>query len=388
MPPIVPSRLISSVATPPIADVAGWIKDREFPPEKPLLDVSQAVPSYSPHDSLLTHMGRCLAEPTTSIYTDIVGLQPLRQAVAEQINDEYEGTVHRDQVAITAGCNQAFCIAIDTVAGPGDEVIMPIPYYFNHQMWLSMRGIVAVHPPFEEGLPDIERIGRHINERTRAIAIVSPNNPTGLEYPASLIEGLFQLARQHSIALILDETYKDFRSTAGPPHTLFQQADWQDTFVHLFSFSKSYAMTGYRVGGLVAAQAFIDEATKLLDCLTICPSHVGQLGALYAIENLSDWRDEKVKLMKARVDALRTAFKSNRLTYQLVSSGAYFAYLRHPFETEGATAVARRLADEHNVLCLPGNMFGSGQENYLRFAFANLEISDISVLVERLIDSQ
>lgn len=333
-------------------------------------------------------MGRCLAEPTTSIYTDIVGLQPLRQAVAEQINDEYEATVHRDQVAITAGCNQAFCITIDTVAGPGDEVIMPMPYYFNHQMWLSMRGIVAVHPPFEEGLPDIERIGRHISERTRAIAIVSPNNPTGLEYPASLIEGLFQLARQHSIALILDETYKDFRSTPGPPHTLFQQADWQDTFIHLFSFSKSYAMTGYRVGGLVAAQEFIDEATKLLDCLTICPSHVGQLGALYAIENLSDWRDEKVKLMKARVDALRTAFKSNRLTYQLVSSGAYFAYLRHPFETEGATAVARRLADQHNVLCLPGNMFGSGQENYLRFAFANLEISDISVLVERLIYSQ
>ena len=265
---------------------------------------------------------------------------------------------------------------------------MPLPYYFNHAMWLSMRGIVAVHPPFEEGLPDIDRIGQCINERTRAIAIVSPNNPTGLEYPAPLIERFFHLAQQHSIALVLDETYKDFRSTAGSPHTLFQQANWQDNFVHLFSFSKSYAMTGYRVGGLVAATDFIGEATKLLDCIAICPSHVGQLGALYAIENLSEWRDEKVNLMKDRVDALRNSFKSNRLTYQLVSSGAYFAYLRHPFESEGATAVARRLADEHNVLCLPGNMFGSGQENYLRFAFANLEVNDIPVLVQRLIDSQ
>lgn len=380
--------LISSVATPPIADVAGWIENREFTPEKPLLDVCQAVPSYSPAESLRSYMADCLGAPATSVYTDIVGLGALRKTMAEHVNNDYGGKVHSDQVAITAGCNQAFCIAIDALARPGDEVIMPLPYYFNHAMWLSMRGIVAVHPPFEEGLPDLDRMRQCINDRTRAIAIVSPNNPTGIEYPASLVTELFQLAREHSIALVLDETYKDFRSTAGPPHTLFQDPNWQDTFVHLFSFSKSYAMTGYRIGGMVAAERFIGEATKILDCLAICPSHIGQLGAMYALKNLSEWRDEKVNRMKARVQALRAAFQSNRLTYQLVSSGAYFAYLRHPFETKGATTVARYLADEHNVLCLPGNMFGPGQESYLRFAFANLEVSDIPVLVQRLIDSQ
>ena len=92
--------------------------------------------------------------------------------------------------------------------------------------------------------------------------------------------------------------------------------------------------------------------------------------------------------MRSRVEALTTAFRSNRLSYQLVSAGAFFAYIRHPFDGEGATSVARRLADEQNVLCLPGNMFGPQQERYLRFAFANLEVEQIPALVERLISSQ
>ena len=380
--------LVSSVATPPIADVAGWIEGRAFPSDFPLLDVSQAVPSYPPADALRHHMAERLNEPATSIYTDIPGLGALRESLARHLSDEYQGNVTPSQVGVTAGCNQAFCIAMDTLAGPGDEVVMPLPYFFNHQMWLAMRGMVPAHPPFEEGLPRVESIADAITDRTRAIAIVSPSNPTGVEYPPALFSSLYELARERSIALVIDETYKDFRSNEGPPHQLFQHPDWESSFVHLFSFSKSYAMTGYRVGGMVAAPGFIDEATKMLDCMTICPSHIGQLGALYALENLAGWRDEKVLLMRARVKALQEGFRSNRLGYQLISAGACFAYIRHPFGDEGATSVARRLADEQNVLCLPGNMFGPGQEGYLRFAFANLETDEIPELIERLIRSQ
>ena len=389
MPVIKTNPLVGSVSTPPIADVAGWIEGRDFLPELPLLDVCQAVPSYAPANDLREHMAHRLAEPPTSAYTDIPGLPALRNALALHLSEDYQGTVEADQIAVTAGCNQAFCVAMDTLAGPGDEVIMPLPFYFNHQMWLSMRGIVPVHPAFQEGLPSVENIAEAITHRTRAIAIVTPNNPTGIEYPPALLDSLFELAREHSIALVVDETYKDFRaSPASPPHHLFQRDDWHGTFVHLFSFSKSYAMTGYRVGAVVAGQAFIDEVTKVLDCLAICPSHIGQIGALYALQNLRDWRDEKVHLMQTRVEALRAAFRSNRLTYQLVSTGAYFAYVRHPFIDEDASLVARRLADEQNVLCLPGNMFGPHQESYLRFAFANLDADDMPKLIERLINSQ
>ena len=266
--------LVSSVATPPIADVAGWIEGRDFPPDFPLLDVSQAVPSYPPDESLRNHMAQRLSEPATSVYTDIPGLAALRESLARHLSVEYQGNLTPGQVGVTAGCNQAFCIAMDTLAGPGDEVVMPLPYFFNHQMWLAMRGMVPVHPPFEEGLPSVDIIADTITNRTRAIAIVSPSNPTGVEYPPALISALFDLARARSIALVIDETYKDFRTTEGPPHHLFRHPDWDASFVHLFSFSKSYAMTGYRVGGMVAATGFIDEATKMLDCQTICPSHL------------------------------------------------------------------------------------------------------------------
>ena len=388
MPTIRPNPLISAVATPPIADVHGWIQDREFPAERPLLDVCQAVPSYPPAEELCTHVGEQLHQPETSAYTDITGLPTLRSALAEHLSDDYESEIETGQVAITAGCNQAFCLAMDVIAGPGDEVVLPLPYYFNHQMWLAMRGIIATHPEFTEGVPAVEDIAARLTERTRAIAIVSPNNPMGVEYPATVIAELYELAREHAIALVIDETYKDFRSTEGPPHTLFQKPGWDDTFVHLFSFSKAYALTGYRVGALVAGRDFIEQLEKVLDCVAVCPSHVGQLAALYGLTNLADWRRSKADLMRSRVIALREAFRSNRLRYQLVSSGAYFAYVRHPFEGENATAVARRLADECNLLCVPGNMFGPGQENYLRFAFANLDASEIPSLVDRLVESQ
>ena len=380
--------LIAAVAAPPIADVAGWIDGRVFPADFPLLDVCQAVPSYPPSTALTDHMAQRLADPATAKYTDITGLASLREAVADHLSDDYQARVTPPQVAITSGCNQAFCTTMDALAGPGEEVVVPVPYYFNHQMWLDMRGVVPVHPRFEEGLPTVENIEAVITDRTRAIAIVTPNNPTGFEYPAALIDALFELALDRSVTLVIDETYKDFRSGDGPAHTLFQHPDWEGTFVHLFSFSKAYAMTGFRVGGVVAGTGFIDEVSKVLDCLSICPSHVGQLGALYALEHLSEWRDRKVRLMRTRVEALRSAFRSNRLEYKLTASGAYFAYIRHPFDGQDATSVARRLADEQNVLCVPGNMFGPQQESYLRFAFANLEAEQMPVLVERLISSQ
>ena len=112
------------------------------------------------------------------------------------------------------------------------------------------------------------------------------------------------------------------------------------------------------------------------------------LGVPIVIWHLADWRRHKRGLMADRLTALRQAFRRNDLAYELVSAGAYFAYLRHPFGDQPSAGVARRLADDHNVLCMPGGMFGPGQESYLRFAFANLEAEHMEPLAQRLIESQ
>ena len=382
------NRTIERIATPPIADVQGWIEGRQFGADKPLLDVSQAVPSYQPAPALRQHMAQALEHPDTSIYTGIVGTPALRSALAAHLSDDYAGTVSAAQVAITAGCNQAFSVAIDTLATPGDEVVLPVPYYFNHQMWLEMRGVQPAYVHHRDGELLLEDIDRAITDKTRAVLLINPDNPTGKEHSASFILSLYNLCRSRAVALIIDETYKDFRTDPAPPHGLFQETDWDATFIHLFSFSKAFAVTGYRVGAMVAHPALVDSAEKLLDCATICPSHIGQSAATFALANLDDWKHEKAAMMKQRMAALKAGFTSNELGYRLISSGAYFAYVEHPFADQDATAVARRLADDFNILCLPGSMFGERQERYLRFAFANLEASQIPELVRRLIESQ
>lgn len=384
---LTPNPLLAAVAEPPIAEAHGWIRGRTFPADKPLIDVAQAVPGYPPPPALTAHLAGVIGEPRLARYTEIVGTAELRRALAQDINAVYAGDVAAGDLLISAGCNQAFCLATLALAGPGDEVLLPLPYYFNHQMWLEMVGVRAVHLPFRPdrgGVPDPEDAAARITPRTRAIVLVTPNNPTGAVYPPGAIAAFHDLARAHGLALVLDETYRDFLPTDTAPHDLFRRPDWRDNLVHLYSFSKVFALTGYRVGAVAAGPALLAEIAKAMDTIAICAPHVGQEAALYGLGQLGDWRKSNTALMRARRAAMVDALKRNDLGYELVSCGAYFAYLRHPFRGRSATEVAQRLAAEENMLCLPGSMFGPEQEDFLRLAFANVEAAVMPAIAERL----
>jgi aspartate/methionine/tyrosine aminotransferase len=380
--------LVAAVSTPPVAEVQAWIRDRAFPPDKPLLDLAQAVPSYAPAESLTRHVGAVAREPETSLYSAILGTHELRAAFAAHLRADYSASVEAENVAITSGCNQAFCVAVSALAGPGDEVVLSVPYYFNHLMWLQMQGIEPVCLPFdaaEPGRMPLGRVEEAVTPRTRAVVLVSPCNPTGAEFPSADIEAIHGFLSSRGISLIIDETYKDFRADPGPPHALMSAgAHAREGLVQLFSFSKAYSLTGYRVGAIACGRALMAEIEKVLDCVAICPPRISQEAAHYAIEHLDEWRDAKAALMRERVSALRDAFARSNLTFQLISSGAYFAYVRHPFRGRPAREVARYLADHENMLCLPGSFFGPGQEDYLRLAFANVEGDRFPELLERL----
>ncbi|MBT5674311.1 MAG: aminotransferase [Rhodospirillaceae bacterium] len=383
--------LFSAVAPPPIAEAWGWVEGRTFPEDKPLIDLAQAEPSYPPAPELLAHLAEEIHRPELSRYTDILGTAELRAAFAGHLSEFYGADVAPAYVSITAGCNQAFCLAAMALVGVGDEVILPAPYYFNHDMWLKMLGAKAVPLSFQAvngGVPDVAEAADKITARTRAIVLVSPNNPTGAIYPPAVIWQFFELARERGIALVLDETYKDFLPTDGAPHDLLRAPDWPATLIQLFSFSKAYSLTGHRVGGLVAGPEITAEITKGMDCAAICAPAVGQAAALFGLENLAGWKEEKRELSLQRLAALRQALARNDLGYELVSAGAFFAYMRHPHHGKGAAEVARRLADEQNMLCLPGNFFGPGQDSYLRFSFANVEADRMDEIAKRLADSQ
>lgn len=376
---------INRIEAPPIMEAQSWV--RPGLRNRKLLNLCQAVPSWKCAEELDDEVARLAHAPGISLYTDIFGIPELRAAIATHFSEDYEGTVKAENVCVTAGCNQAFAAAIMSIAKAGDNVVVPVPYFFNHTMWL---GMLSVEARYVSGIgePDPAEVAKLIDARTRAIVLCSPNNPTGSIYSPATIKALFDLARARGIALVIDETYKDFRDGAQPAHPIFSIDGWDEAFIHLYSFSKAYAMTGYRVGAITASARVLAEIEKIMDCMAICTSHISQRAALFALATLDDWKRSKIAMMHGRLAALRNAFSREGLGYQLVSSGALFAYVKHPFAGETAKQVAMRLAGEHDLLCLPGSMFGPGQEHYLRIAFANAEASDMETLVDRLVESQ
>ena len=380
---------IHRIEAPPIMEAQSWI--RPGLRNRKLLNLCQAVPSWPSAEELDNEVARLAHQPGISLYTDIFGIPELRVALADHLSADYRGHVAAENVCITSGCNQAFAAAIMATCKAGDNVIVPVPYFFNHTMWLGMLSVEARYAgAFGEGVthPRPEDAAKLIDANTRAIVLCSPNNPTGSIYPPEVIDAFFDLAKQHAIVLVIDETYKDFRAGAAPSHSIFSKPGWEDAFIHLYSFSKVFSMTGYRIGSITGSARILGEIEKILDCMIICPPHISQRAALFALSSLDQWKKGKIAMMQGRLEALRKAFGRNGLKYEMVSSGALFAYVKHPFTDETAKQVAMRLAGEHDVLCLPGSMFGPGQERYLRIAFANAEASDMETLVDRLIESQ
>jgi aspartate/methionine/tyrosine aminotransferase len=379
---------ISAVEAPPIAEAMTWLKSG--PRNRAVINLCQAVPSYPPAEAMQEAIGRLAKEDAISLYSDILGVPELREGLAAHMSAAYGGGIAAEDVAITAGCNQAFATAVMALAGPGDNVILSAPYYFNHQMWLDMLRVEVRHLPCRSPglIPSAEDALGLIDKNTRAIVLCSPNNPTGAIYSPATLAAFHELARAKGTVLVLDETYKDFRTDSGPAHNLFTSAAWRENFVQLYSFSKVFGMTGYRVGSLIAGPEIMKHVEKILDCVAICAPHISQAAAHFGLLNLDGWKAEKIAMIHGRADALRKAFERPDLAYKLECVGAFFAYVRHPFAGMPAKAVAQHLAGEHDLLCLPGSMFGPGQEDYLRLAFANVDATVMPQVAERLVDSQ
>lgn len=382
------SPWMAGTEAPPVMEARRWLEGVTFPPGRPLINVSQAAPMEPPPDGLRRAIAEAaLNDPAAHLYGPVLGLPALRAEIAAAWSSVYCGSVAPAEVAITQGCNQAFCAILATIARSGDEVILPTPWYFNHKMWLDMQGVGAVPLPAGPGLvPDAEAARTLITARTRAIVLVTPNNPGGVEYPAATVRAFYDLAREHGLALVLDETYRDFDSRPGAPHDLFAAPDWQGTLVQLYSFSKAFRLTGHRVGAIVADAGRLAEVEKFLDTVAICPNQLGQIAALWGMRNLGQWvAGERAEIL-ARRAAVEAGFAALP-GWRLLGAGAFFAYAEHPFPLP-APLLAQRLVREAGVLLLPGTMFRpegdpAGAHEF-RIAFANIGVPAIGELIRRL----
>lgn len=373
------------VPTSPIADAHRWLSERTGGPE--LLDMSQAAPAYPTAPVIAEHIAKVAADGDGGRYAPPPGMPVLLDAFTAELQRGYGARIEADQILPTGGCNQAFCTAVSTVAGPGDEVIIGVPYYFNHDMWLKLDGIT---PRYLHTL-DADDARALITDNTRAVVLVTPGNPTGVTISPATIKAFYDLCREFDLALIIDETYRNFRTISDPPHGLFNEPDWADTVISLHSFSKDLAIPGYRVGAIVSSAALKVEILKFVDCVQICAPRVAQEAAAVGLTQAREWRQTQVDRINEALAHFNNVMSDDPGGFRLASAGAYFGWVRHPFTADGPASetrttdeVIRRLVLDLGIVAIPGSAFTPGDEGWIRFSYANLEPDQISEFADRL----
>jgi aspartate/methionine/tyrosine aminotransferase len=371
----------------PIGAALALLAERDVPRdlERPLLDLSQAAPPYPPAPEVVERVVEVARAPDGAAYTPVPGIPPLRRAIADELSRDYAGTVEPSDVVVTAGCNQAFGLVADALAGPGDEVITPLPYYFNHDMWLRLNGIRPVYlEPGPDLVPRAADAESLISDRTRAIVLVTPGNPSGVTVDPAEIARFAHLARRHGIALVCDETYRRFRDAPEPAHALFADPDWRRTLVSLHSFAKDLAIPGYRVGAVVASPELNREVCKLLDCVAICAPRIGQEAVWAGLTRAGSWRDARAREIAEHRNWFRAAMADRPGGFELLSCGGFFGWVRHPFADRGSEDVARELLVKYDTLLIPGTAFLPEDRGALRVSISNAGREAIADLADRL----
>ena len=275
------SRRLAAVQAPVIPIVGRWTAETPG-----TISLGQGVVSYEPPPQAIEAARRFGGKLTDHRYGPVEGLPELVAAIEAKLARENRMTVRpRSRVLVTAGGNQAFMNAVLAITDPDDEIVLLVPYYFNHEMAVVMAGAKAVAVPTTSEYQIVLRaIEDAITPRTRAVVTVSPNNPTGAVYPEADLRAVNALCRDRGLFHIHDEAYEYF-TYGGVSH--FSPGSLPDAAGHtisLFSLSKAYGMASWRIGYMVIPELLHEAVNKIQDTILICPPAVSQHAALAALE--------------------------------------------------------------------------------------------------------
>ncbi len=362
------------------------------------LSMAQGMVDWGPPAAVLAAVQAALAsaqaDPSAAAaldrYGPMQGDPELLAALAAHLQREHGLDLEGSALLVTAGSNMAFQILMQVLCDPGDEVILPAPWYFNHVMAVQLAGGVPVLP--DAGLiPDPDQLAAAISPRTRAIVTVSPNNPSGVVIPPERLAAINALCAGRGLLHISDEAYAAF--VHG------QVAHWSPAAapgasahtVTLQSFSKAYGMAGWRLGYAALPQPLLAALAKVQDTNLICPPRLNQRAALAALAAGPAWLQPRLESLRQRrlqlLQNLRQARQSG-LPARLLREpdGAFYALLQLRTPLTGLELV-ERLIIEHGVAALPGESFGlpaTGGEALLRLSYGLLAPDQLELALQRL----
>lgn len=381
---------LASVQSPIIPVVADLIRSHPG-----TISLGQGVVNYGPPPPALEQITRFLAEPSNHKYQPVVGIAPLVDALEKKLaaeNGVRVGASHGNRTMVTAGGNQAFLNAVLAIADPNDEVILPTPYYFNHEMAVTMANCRPVLVPTDTNHQlDLAALRAAITQRTRAILTVSPNNPTGAVYPAASLRDVNALCAEHGIFHLHDEAYEYF-TYDGMEH--FSPASIPGAAAHtisLYSLSKSYGFASWRIGWVVYPASLESAMRKIQDTVVICPPVISQFAALGALDSAKGggvfYVREKLRALSAVRATVKTALAplvDDGLCEIPPADGAFYFFLRVRSDL-APLALVERLVREHRVAVIPGNAFGITHGCPLRVAYGALAADTVTEGIGRLV---
>jgi aminotransferase len=299
-------------------------------------------------------------------YTSNLGLPELREAVAEYYT-KFGLSILPDQVLITTGVSEAFDLAVRTVIEPGDEVLIPEPCYVSYRPLAYLCGGEVVSIPTNPDFKlNYERIKQYTGSKTKVLVINYPANPTGVSYSKKELEEIADAAIEFDMIVISDEIYAEL-TYKGKHISIASLSGMEDRTIVLNGFSKAFAMTGFRVGYVIAPPDVFSGILKIHQYCMLCAPITGQIGAIEALKSMDEVDKMRAEYMRRRnyfVKRLSEVLEVNK------PEGAFYAF--PDITSTGMTSeeFAEKLLIEKGVAVVPGNAFGECGEGYIRAAYA------------------
>jgi len=351
------------------------------------ISLGQGVAYYGPPPEAIAGIQKFLADPANHKYKPVQGIPELLEAIAHKLNAENDISAHGSRIVVTAGANMGFVNAVLAIADPGDEIILQLPYYFNHEMAVTIADCKAVCVPTDDDYqlqPDA--IASAITDRTRAVVTISPNNPTGAVYRESDLREVNELCRRNGIYHISDEAYEYFTYDDAEHFSPGSIDDSAGHTISLFSLSKAYGFASWRIGWMVIPERLYMPVRKIQDTVLICPPVISQWAAVGAME--AGWRYcEEKQQMTAEIRRIVLDELDDIADLVTVprADGAFYFLLRVHKNTN-PMGLARQLIEEHKVAVIPGMTFGMEDKCYLRVAYGALQKDTAARGIGRLVE--
>ncbi len=368
---------------PPIVELMDLAREYIGSPE--FLNLGQGVSGYIPPKRALQVLSEQIWNPSLHGYTPDQGLLELREELALYLRRTHGIDADPQQeIIITAGANQAFAGVIMALIEPGDNVVIPDPFYFNTVMAVQLAGGNVKPAPVE---PDyqisVDTIRAAVDDRTRAIVLVSPNNPTGAVYDEDAVNAVVDVCLENDIMLISDETYARIIFDGAVHYSPRTRRDAEENVVTLGSFSKDLGMAGWRVGYIVGSPSFTTEYLKVQDTVAICAPTAGQMLALEILRNGTEYVDfelERLALLRdlayARIDDI-DALDTVR------TAGTFYLFPRVKNCTN-SKELAIDILQKTSTFVLPGSVFGAAGEGHIRLSIGPLTPEAVDEAFNRL----